>query len=138
MRSEMLEGRAREVKWEDVDKETFIRFAQFACIGDYSIPKMIVKPSAQTADEEPLPSFPQDDLQLSDEWRSGVSGKKAGKKYFYPPVISASKTIPVFKNLNYARPTPQFNFADTYDPIVGDDPARIFARYSKSMPHSMY
>ncbi|CZR61694.1 uncharacterized protein PAC_11591 [Phialocephala subalpina] len=116
MRTEMSEGLAREAGWEDVDKEIFIRFAQFTYIGDYSIPKMIVKPSALPADEEPLPSSTRDDFQLSDEWSFRASVKKAGKKHFTPP-------IPVFKNLNYARPIPQFNFADTYDPTVGDGPS---------------
>jgi hypothetical protein len=30
MRGEMLESLAGETKWKDVDKETFIRFTQFA------------------------------------------------------------------------------------------------------------
>ncbi|KAH9206683.1 hypothetical protein DL95DRAFT_469384 [Leptodontidium sp. 2 PMI_412] len=117
MRTEMSEGLAREAKWEDVDKETFIRFAQYAYIGDYSIPKMIVKPSAPLADEALPPSSFRDDPQLSDEWSFRAPVKKAGKKQIYSP------PIPVFKDLNYARPMPQFNFADTYDPTAGDGPS---------------
>merc|ERR1711964_482076 len=59
MRTEMSEGLAREARWEDVNKETFMRFAQFAYIGDYSIPTMIVKPSAPTADERLRPPSPE-------------------------------------------------------------------------------
>ncbi|KAH7410533.1 hypothetical protein BKA64DRAFT_356992 [Cadophora sp. MPI-SDFR-AT-0126] len=115
MRTEMSEGLAREASWEDVDKETFMRFAQFAYIGDYSIPTMIVRPSAPTADERPRPSSPGF-FMPSDEW----TANKAGKKHAYPRPVPVSKTIPIFKDLIYPRPMPQFNFEGTYNPKAGD------------------
>ena len=39
MRGEMAESAAGESRWMDVDKGTFVRFAQFAYTGDYSILK---------------------------------------------------------------------------------------------------
>merc|ERR1712093_589003 len=75
MRTEMSEGLAREARWEDVNKETFMRFAQFAYIGDYSIPTMIVMPS--------------------DDWTANKAGKKHAR------AVPVTKTIPVFKDLIY-------------------------------------
>jgi hypothetical protein len=111
----MSEGLAHEARWEDVDKETFMRFAQFAYIGDYSIPTMIVKPSAPIADDRPRPPSPEFFIP-SDEW----TANKAGKKHAYPRAVPVSKTIPVFKDLIYPRPMPQFNFEGTYNPKVGE------------------
>jgi hypothetical protein len=69
MEGVMLEGSAGQAKWEDVDMETFARFAQFAYTGDYSIPTMIVRSSKQplplgmTDDEAvPPPAEPQESV----------------------------------------------------------------------------
>ena len=35
MQGVMIEGSAGQAKWEDMDMETFTRFAQFAYTGDY-------------------------------------------------------------------------------------------------------
>jgi len=113
MRTEMSEGLAREARWEDVNKETFMRFAQFAYIGDYSIPTMIVKPSAPTADERLRPPSPEF-FMPSDDWTANKAGKKHAR------AVPVTKTIPVFKDLIYARPMPQFNFEGTYNLKVGD------------------
>ncbi len=42
MRGKMSESASRVVTWVDADQETFVRFAQFAYTGDYSVPKMTV------------------------------------------------------------------------------------------------
>jgi hypothetical protein len=55
----MLESLAGEARWKDVDKTTFINFAQFAYTGDYSVPTMIVKAS----DQPP----PQDGMALAEQ-----------------------------------------------------------------------
>ncbi|KAG4413280.1 hypothetical protein IFR04_013571 [Cadophora malorum] len=112
MRTEMSEGLAREARWDDVDKETFIRFAQFAYIGDYSTPTMIVKPSVPAADQTPRPPSPDDDFFLP--------ANQADKNRAYPRAAPVTKTIPVFKDLIYPRPMPQFNFEGTYNLKVGD------------------
>jgi hypothetical protein len=118
MRGEMSEGQAGEAKWEDVDKATFIRFAQFVYIGDYSTPKMIVKSSDPPREIDAEPPSPQDGPgQWGDAWNFGASPRKGGKK-----LISRSPT-PVFKALSYPLPKPRFNFVDTCDPTVGDGPS---------------
>jgi hypothetical protein len=118
MRGEMSEGLAGEAKWEDVDKGTFVRFAQFVYIGDYSTPKMVVKPSAPPAeiDEERPPTLPPD--AWSGAWNFGASTKRVGKTHIPTP------PTPVFKALNYPLPKPRFNFADTCDPDIGDGPSQ--------------
>jgi hypothetical protein len=62
MQGEMSKGQAREAKWEDVDKATFIRFAQFVYIRDYSTPKMIVKSSDPPREIDTEPLSPLDGL----------------------------------------------------------------------------
>jgi len=111
----MSEGLVGEAKWEDVDKGTFVRFAQFVYIGDYTTPKMIVEPSAfpATVDEK----LPPEVYYLSDEFNFRASEKKGGKKR-----IPGSRTD-VFKALSYPFSTPRFNFADTCDPTIGDGPS---------------
>jgi hypothetical protein len=47
MQGTMSEGLAGQAKWEDVDLKSFVRFAQFVYMGDYSIPRMIVRSSEQ-------------------------------------------------------------------------------------------
>ena len=59
MRGEMAESVAGMSRWMDVDKGTFIRFAQFAYIGDYSIPKAsiaqaVVEAKSSSPSREPL------------------------------------------------------------------------------------
>lgn len=88
MRTESSEGLAHKARWEDVYKETFMRFAQFAYLGDYSIPTMIVKPSASTADETPRPLSPGNEVLMP--------ANQAGKKHAYLRALRY-KVIPVFK-----------------------------------------
>ncbi|KAH6667258.1 hypothetical protein B0J14DRAFT_186701 [Halenospora varia] len=103
-RGKMSEGLAAEARWEDVDKETFIRFAQFAYIGDYMTPQMLIEPT------EIPPTIVT--------WDFGCV-KKAGKKHFPEPL----DPIPAFKSLSYPLPIPRFNFADTCDPTVAEGPS---------------
>jgi hypothetical protein len=141
MRGDVPEGVAGEAKWEDVDKETFTRFAQFVYMGDYSTPKMIVKSSDQpypldasgetitefipspeapiieeAPSEAPPEAPPEDPPEL---WDLGTPMKKGKKKSF-----SRAVPTPVFKTLSYPLIEPRFNFADTCDPIVGDEPSK--------------
>ncbi len=100
----MSEGLVAEARWEDVDKETFIRFAQFAYIGDYTTPQMIIEPT-----------------EIPSSIDTGVFGpaKKAGKKHVPGPL----EPIPAFKSLSYQLPIPRFNFADTCDPAMAEGPS---------------
>ncbi|KAH7420151.1 hypothetical protein BKA64DRAFT_690569 [Cadophora sp. MPI-SDFR-AT-0126] len=42
MRSGLEESEAGHATWEDVSKDTFVRFAQFAYTGDYSVPALVL------------------------------------------------------------------------------------------------
>jgi hypothetical protein len=112
MRGEMSESLAGATKWEDVDQGTFVRFAQFVYIGDYSTPKMIVEPDS-------LPPSPRGYSHLGNTWDFAASVNEGGKI----PFPATPPAIPVFKTLRYPLPTPRFNFADTYDPSVEDGPS---------------
>ncbi|TVY31729.1 hypothetical protein LSUB1_G007779 [Lachnellula subtilissima] len=103
-RGKMSKCLVAEATWEDVDKETFIIFAQFAYIGDHTTPQMITEPT------EILPSI--------DTWDFGPV-KKAGKKHVPGP----PEPIPAFKNFSYPLPIPRFNFADTCHPTVAEGPS---------------
>ena len=51
MRSGLSESEAGHATWEDVSKDTFVRFAQFAYTGDYSIPVSVIpEPEPEPAD----------------------------------------------------------------------------------------
>ncbi|CZT13780.1 uncharacterized protein RAG0_17278 [Rhynchosporium agropyri] len=116
MRGEMAESVAGESRWTDVDKETFIRFAQFAYTGDYSISKGSTARAVVEADsssKEPLVlngsslvprSFA---LEPEDEWLLEARSKKKKKNKNGPlnlcrsgpePPTSASE---MFKSLKY-------------------------------------
>lgn len=65
MRGMMSESLAGEAKWKDVDIGTFIRFAQFAYTGDYSIPRNNPLDPGQEIVEEAPPPLMQSRLHLS-------------------------------------------------------------------------
>jgi len=65
MRGQISESLAGEAKWKDVDKETFIRFTQFAYTGDYSVPTMIAKLSNQV-----LPQNPHEEIVIVEKYTS--------------------------------------------------------------------
>ena len=66
MRGEMAESVASESRWMDVDKGTFVRTAQFAYTGDYSIPKG----STAQAVVEAEPLSPPQEPRLLTGWAS--------------------------------------------------------------------
>jgi hypothetical protein len=80
----------------DVDKGTFVRFAQFAYTGDYSIPK---GSTAQAVVDQPNPFVPRPSAQeLDDEWDS--FRPKKGKKSKSVPEPPTS-TSDIFNSLKY-------------------------------------
>ncbi|XMA20292.1 hypothetical protein WAI453_013083 [Rhynchosporium graminicola] len=106
MRGKMSESLAAESRWEDVDTETFIRFAQFAYTGDYTAPQMLIEETHTIH-------------SIESSWELPPM-KKAGKKYSPYP----TKLIPSFKNLSYPIPMPRFNFAITWKPTVLEGPSQ--------------
>ena len=77
-RGKLSEGLTVEARWVDVDKGTFIRFALFANIGEYTTPQTMIEPA------EILPSI--------DTWNFGPV-KKAGKRRNPEPL----EPIPAFQ-----------------------------------------
>jgi hypothetical protein len=111
MHGAMLESSAGQTRWEDVEVKTFVQFAQFMYTGDYSTPRMIVRPS------EPPPDEPQE----SDSWASsGVHSKKAKKK---SPLAAAPTLLRTFSSLRFPLLKPRSNVDDTCDPAVSDGPS---------------
>ncbi len=87
MRGKMSESASRVVTWVDVDQETFVRFAQFAYTGDYSVPKMIVcghvhqpMESEKKKEVENDMWFVAEPLQRDDEWGLFSPASKKDKK----------------------------------------------------------
>jgi hypothetical protein len=123
MQGEMSEGSASQAKWEDVDIKTFVRFTQFVYIGDYSIPRMIVRPSEQppsgTIVDEATP--PLDEPQESESWGSFATRSKKAKKRSYP--ASAPTLVRTFSSLRFPLLKPRSNFEDTCEPAVSDGPS---------------
>lgn len=123
MQGEMSEGSAGQAKWEDVDIKTFVRFAQFVYMGDYSIPRMIVRPSEQppsgTIVNEATP--PPDEPQESEFWGSFGARSKKAKKKSYP--ASVPTLVRTFSSLRFPLLKPRSNFEDTCEPAVSDGPS---------------
>ncbi|KAG4422300.1 hypothetical protein IFR04_004566 [Cadophora malorum] len=63
MRSGLSESEAGHATWEDLSKDTFVRFAQFAYTGDYSVP-VSVMPLVEASEPPPAPDHePEDELR---------------------------------------------------------------------------
>ncbi|PVH80537.1 hypothetical protein DL98DRAFT_627714 [Cadophora sp. DSE1049] len=69
MRSGLSESEAGHATWEDVSKDTFVRFAQFAYNGDYSVP-VLVMPVTQWP--QTPQSDPEEDLKKVEDTNCGV------------------------------------------------------------------
>jgi hypothetical protein len=124
MQGTMSEGSAGQAKWEDVDINTFVRFAQFVYTGDYSIPRMIVRSSEQPLSlgtivdvATPLPDEPQ----KNEFWGSfGTHSKKAKKKSY---LASTPTVVRTFSSLRFPLLKSRSNFEDTCEPAVSDGPS---------------
>ncbi|KAK0108096.1 hypothetical protein ONS95_002917 [Cadophora gregata] len=117
MRSGLSESEAGNATWEDISKDTFVRFAQFAYTGDYSVP-FLVTPSPAPAPEPDLPvdavhereDFRVEELASSNEfatmddpdWGGFPFKKSVGKK-------SKKQLIREMKGLALSAPTPPRN-----------------------------
>jgi len=72
MRSGLSESEAGHATWEDVSKDTFVRFAQFAYTGDYSVP-VSVMPVVEPTDHPTAVVYEfEDELQGSNNTTAAV------------------------------------------------------------------
>ncbi|KAL2071827.1 hypothetical protein VTL71DRAFT_13062 [Oculimacula yallundae] len=53
VRSGLSESETGHATWDNVSKETFVRFAQFAYTGDYSVPKLMPREVVALHDKDP-------------------------------------------------------------------------------------
>lgn len=117
----MAESLAGEAKWTDVDRETFMRFIQFAYIGDYSVPVMVANPIVQIArqdvDEE---NAGEAEPEIADDnWANFGTPMKSKKKSHHIQVPKLPRPLPKpFKSLTYPLLKPRSNFAHTCDPAI--------------------
>jgi hypothetical protein len=103
MRGEMAESVAGESRWMDVDKGTFVRFAQFAYTGEYSIPKgsiaqAVVEAESSSSSQEPRVLDEEFDEEYPSAWLQPQPNPFAPRSSAEPP-ISASD---VFNSLKYS------------------------------------
>ncbi|TVY89356.1 hypothetical protein LAWI1_G006690 [Lachnellula willkommii] len=132
MRGGMAESRAACAKWDDVSKETFERFAQFAYTGDYSIPKTEIRVAKEgiinnvatifTSGElgevpesyiaAPSPSPPAAALDSWDDWLASSVSKKDKKKKTKPPQSMNQD----FQSLSFPPPASRDNYEESYEP----------------------
>ncbi|CZS92063.1 uncharacterized protein RCO7_00689 [Rhynchosporium graminicola] len=54
VRSGLSESETGHATWEHVSKETFVRFAQFAYTGEYSVPKLVIRVAKAMEDEKSI------------------------------------------------------------------------------------
>lgn len=119
MRGNMAESTSGTAKWHDIEEQTFVRFAQFAYTGDYSVPLVAMDATTISQEHEDpqvvleTPSeefyFPAEDVV---QW--GLSTKKKAKSGRI-----ADKPPPrPFGSLTYPLLQPRSKFADTCDPVV--------------------
>ncbi|PMD26189.1 hypothetical protein NA56DRAFT_698355 [Hyaloscypha hepaticicola] len=136
MRGKMSESASRVATWVDVGRETFVRFAQFAYTGDYSVPKMIV--SCQVPQPEQCEKATEVEKDLwaieappTDDWASVFAARVKDKKKKKGAQLTnrersrslqtADYTI-FDKSQVYALLQPRSKFADSCDPEIIDGP----------------
>ena len=114
----MKEAQARTVNWEDVDEETFARWAQFVYTGDYPLVScnIVTEPTTSTEEATPLPELQPEALpddSLGDQWafhsfsrtkkptrKSDLFSERSKFHDLTYPVLSLSK----FSNMCKIRP----------------------------------
>ncbi|MCJ1392038.1 hypothetical protein MMC18_004905 [Xylographa bjoerkii] len=115
----MEEARTGHVTWDDVDEETFARFAQFVYTGDYSPASHILLepdihvppesednairiPEVEPPSEEPIQDVLYDTPVVEDRWE-GFGGIKKSKKSEKKPHKSSAKRLS-FHDRKYPLP----------------------------------
>ncbi|CZR51231.1 uncharacterized protein PAC_01106 [Phialocephala subalpina] len=128
----MTESLSAEVKWEDVDKGTFLRFVEFIYSGDYSTPQSLPVQSNQRLSqslrtgiitEEIMPAEPflQKAVDVSTDWDTWAESRpKKGKKGDRTRSFPAIPALESFNSLSYPVPKTQSIFANTCEHAIGD------------------
>jgi hypothetical protein len=120
MRGSMSESTNGLASWKDVDEKTFVRFAQFAYTGDYSVPQMVVINQVVSNHREEVPVDIQRNPQDSEfEWGAFSSAKKTVKKKGIKHDLTPQETTYTpFKSLTYPLLQPRSKFADSCHPVM--------------------
>ena len=136
LRGDMQESHEGCVKWEEVSKETFERFVQFAYTGDYAAPQAVQREGGTTetnrkSDQISPRDFPEpqevppdttflveEDLEM---WGSGVSKKKPNKgknSSFFG--AQEAKPVDTFRRLTFPLPGSHKDLEKTCEPAAFD------------------
>ncbi|KAF8852211.1 hypothetical protein BDZ45DRAFT_807699 [Acephala macrosclerotiorum] len=104
VQKEISESLFAEIKWEDIDKGTFLRLVEFIYSGDYSTPQSPPVQSNQRLSQ----ALPTEPLSKKNKKRSRVRSFPA-----IPPLES-------FNSLNYPVPKTRSIFANTREHDIGN------------------
>jgi hypothetical protein len=119
MRGKMSESMNGLASWKDVDEKTFVRFAQFAYTGDYSVPQMVVINQVVSNQKEEVPVDIQPNAQDSEfDWGFSSTKKTVKKKGFKNDLTPQETTYTPFKSLTYPLLQPRSKFADSCHPVM--------------------
>ena len=132
MRGKMSESASRVVTWIDVDQETFVRFAQFAYTGDYSVPKMIVNGQFHQQKQCEKPKEVKNELwsvpeppPFESSWGKKDKKKSKSAQFSFGETSRSAQTTDstIFdKSHVYSLRQPRSKFADSCDPEIIDGP----------------
>jgi hypothetical protein len=130
----MSESVSGEVKWDDVDKGTFLRFIQFTYTGDYSVP--IPQSCIAEANDRQVYTGSESEIVLYQEppadveaWDFSFPTKKDKKR----KNASATKLMldfDSFSSLSYQPPKVQTHIANAQGPCLSDDGTETSFRIS--------
>lgn len=103
----MQEATSGTVIWEDVEEDTFGRFAQFVYAGDYDTP-----PHNTMGDQSQLPPLDKAEEQpdITSESTLSKNGWNPNAFESIPKKFSKSKKAPEFSELSYPGPSRPFRF----------------------------
>jgi len=133
MRSGLSESEAGHATWEDVSKDTFVQFAQFAYTGDYSVPILLMPEAVPDSVSEASGEgdfLPVDETEQPEmEWgSSGGWGKNKKKKR--PIETSKTSILRAIEGFPSTPPpllTSRNNYEGTCDPASEFDPLMNYA-----------
>lgn len=133
MRSGLSESQSARTIWNDVSKDTFVRFVQFAYTGDYSIPVMDARETAvgdedvcgevyedsvaEEIIEEPVPEPRSAPVDFG--WGSFTTKK--------PKTPKKPSRKAVFNALTFHLLSPRNHYDDTLEPSDTFDPDKVYS-----------